>query len=224
MKKHSYKEIERQRREEDILHVAERLLLERGYGNLNMDELADAVGISKPTLYAHFSGKDAIAVRVLMRSYRHMDEFLSQPVDEPAIDRLRAFIRRSLVIHGPGSVMASMRGEMGPQIVRRLMHDESYLAAYKQEFFQKLHKLVDTAKEEGDIDSSIPTSVVTHILLALNRSLADPTLQAEIASNPNRLDSAIESVIRVFLYGVTPTNSQESLVNDKEEKLSSPAE
>ena len=56
MKKHSYKEIERQRREEDILHVAERLLLERGYGNLNMDELADAVGISKPTLYQHALG------------------------------------------------------------------------------------------------------------------------------------------------------------------------
>src|SRR5579859_6144904 len=114
MKKHSYKEIERQRREEDILQIAEGLLLERGYAELNMDELADAVGISKPTLYHHFTGKDEIALRVLMRSYRHMDEFLSAPLDEPAIDRLIGMIRRSLAIHGPGSIMASLHGELGP--------------------------------------------------------------------------------------------------------------
>ncbi len=65
----------------------------------------------------------------------------------------------------------------------------------------KLYGLVDKAKEEGDLDATIPTPVVTHTLLALNRSLSDPTLQAEIASNPEKLESAINSVIRVFLHG-----------------------
>jgi len=60
--------------------------------------------------------------------------------------------------------------------------------------------------------------------LSLNRSLADPTLQAEIASNPNRLDSAIDSVIRVFLHGVTPTGRQVTFTASDEEKLVSPAE
>ncbi len=210
MKKHSYKEIERQRREEEIVKVAERLLLERGYENLNMDELADSVGISKPTLYQHFSGKDEIAARVLMLNYQRLDEFLSRSLNEPAIDRLIALIRRSLVIHGPGSLLGSLRSDMRPQSIWKLIHEYPDLVNRKLGFIQKLNTLVDEAKAEGNIDSRIPTPVVTHVLLALNRSLSDPTLQAEIASNPERLGSAIESIIRVFLHGVTPlpANSQ----------------
>ncbi|MGZ4104937.1 MAG: TetR/AcrR family transcriptional regulator, partial [Actinomycetota bacterium] len=44
-------------RREQILGVARRLLAERGYDALSMDEVAAAVGVTKPVLYRHFSGK-----------------------------------------------------------------------------------------------------------------------------------------------------------------------
>ncbi len=225
MKKLSYKEIERQRREEDILKTAEQLLRERGYGNLNMDELAETVGISKPTLYQHFDGKDAIALCVLMRSYQRMDEFLSRPLDEPAINRLIAMIRRSMVLYGPGNILGGLRHEMNPQAMWKFVQEHPQLTTRKQEFIQRLHTLVDQAKAEGAIEAGIPTPVVTHVLLALNRSLSDPTLQTEIANNPARLESAIESVIGVFLHGVTPMQaSVEALHEGDNDKDSSPSE
>ena len=58
MTKLSYKERSRLRREQDILRTAARMIRDNGYANLNMDDLADEVGISKPTLYQHFKGKD----------------------------------------------------------------------------------------------------------------------------------------------------------------------
>src|SRR5689334_482556 len=93
MEKQSYKERERNRREEEILATAERLLVERGYANLNMDELADVVGISKPTLYQHFKSKDELAAQVFLRGYYATEKFLAEPLDGPAIERLKSLTR-----------------------------------------------------------------------------------------------------------------------------------
>jgi AcrR family transcriptional regulator len=196
--------MERQRREDTIVATAEQLLTERGYANLNMDELANVVGISKPTLYQHFKSKDELVVKVLLRSYQLLEEFLSRPLDEPALTRLIALLRQSTAGHAPGSIFASLRSDMRPEALWKMFRDNPILIDRKDWYVQKLYALVDKAKEEGNIDSSIPTPIVTHTLVALRRSLADPGLQAEFTNSPDRLESAVESVVRVFLHGVTP--------------------
>jgi AcrR family transcriptional regulator len=212
MTKHSFKERERQRREDDILNIAEQLFLERGFANLNMDDLASVVGISKPTLYQHFKSKDELAVKVLLRRYRAMDEFLARPLDGPAIERLIGLIRRPL--RAPIGIGANVSDNMHLESMRRALHNDPELTEGKRCFIQHLHALVNQAKVEGNIEPSIPTPTVTYALLALNRSLSDPTLQAEIGNSSENLERAINSVINVFLHGVTPTqvsNRPESL-------------
>ena len=204
MTKHSYREGELQRREEAILNNAEQLFLERGYANIKPDDIANVVGISKATLYQHFKSKDELVVKVLLRSYRSMNEFLAQPLDEPAIERLIAVIRRALAIHAPISIGASLSSGMRLESLWKTLHDYPQLADGKECFIQHLNTLVNKAKGEGNIDSSIPTPVVTYTLLALNRSLSDPILQAEFANNPEQLEGVMSSVIRVFLHGVAP--------------------
>lgn len=44
-------------RREQILTVARRLFGEQGYEELSIDEVAAAVGVSKPIIYRHFDGK-----------------------------------------------------------------------------------------------------------------------------------------------------------------------
>ena len=45
-------------REELLLDVAQRMLLERGYEELRMDKVAEAIGVSKGTVYQHFGSRD----------------------------------------------------------------------------------------------------------------------------------------------------------------------
>lgn len=52
-------------RREQILGVARRLLAERGYDELSMDDVATAIGVTKPVLYRHFDGKRALYDAVL---------------------------------------------------------------------------------------------------------------------------------------------------------------
>ena len=54
-------------REEKILATAEQLLLESGSGDITLDSLADQLDLAKGTLYKHFSSKDELYLRIIIR-------------------------------------------------------------------------------------------------------------------------------------------------------------
>src|SRR3954454_16897433 len=82
-----------QKRKQETLEVAMRLLFERGYANLNMDELAEEVGISKPTLYQDFNSKDELVALVIVRMYEKLEDELTSFSDKPPDDQLEHFLR-----------------------------------------------------------------------------------------------------------------------------------
>ncbi|SJM72982.1 TetR/AcrR family transcriptional regulator [Psychrobacter piechaudii] len=55
------------KREEKILATAEQLLLEAGSGDITLDSLADQLDLAKGTLYKHFSSKDELYLRIIIR-------------------------------------------------------------------------------------------------------------------------------------------------------------
>lgn len=54
-------------REESILIMAEQLLLESGEGDITLDILAEELDLAKGTLYKHFSSKDELYLRIIIR-------------------------------------------------------------------------------------------------------------------------------------------------------------
>src|SRR5947207_1477180 len=50
-----------------IIDAAERLFLERGFGAVSMDELAEAAGVARRTLYNQFASKEEIFREMLLR-------------------------------------------------------------------------------------------------------------------------------------------------------------
>lgn len=58
-----------------ILDAAERIFLERGYQTASLDEIAAAAPASKPTIYAHFPGKEALFAAVVARITKRMTDF-----------------------------------------------------------------------------------------------------------------------------------------------------
>ena len=73
-------------RREQILDVALRLFGERGAGNVTTRQIANAVGISQPSLYAHFASADAIADELCVRAFDALQtrfEAMAADVDDP---------------------------------------------------------------------------------------------------------------------------------------------
>ena len=50
-----------------ILDAAQRVFLKRGYQSASLDEIAEVAPASKPTIYAHFDGKEALFEAVVAR-------------------------------------------------------------------------------------------------------------------------------------------------------------
>jgi TetR/AcrR family transcriptional regulator, regulator of autoinduction and epiphytic fitness len=53
--------------QEAIVAAAERLFLERGFGSVSMDELAEAAGVARRTLYNQFASEEEIFREMLLR-------------------------------------------------------------------------------------------------------------------------------------------------------------
>ena len=52
-------------REEAILDAVNQLLSEKGFDLMTMDDVAEAVGVAKGSLYKHFSSKEKLAAAVV---------------------------------------------------------------------------------------------------------------------------------------------------------------
>jgi TetR/AcrR family transcriptional regulator of autoinduction and epiphytic fitness len=59
---------------EAIVQAAERLFLERGFGSVSMDELAEAAGVARRTLYNQFASKEEIFREMLSRVARQLED------------------------------------------------------------------------------------------------------------------------------------------------------
>jgi AcrR family transcriptional regulator len=189
----SFKERERQRRESEILCAAERLIAERGYAELTMDDLADTVGISKPTLYQHFKSKDDLLTRVMLQSFGVLEAQLRQPLTGTPVERLRAILRSLLEQrYAPGGLLASL----GPELVLSALRSSAELVAHKTRIVAHLCALVDDAKAAHQIDSAIPTPTIVRAMFCLLGVLPNqPDAMPEF-------DGAIDAVIRLFFHGI----------------------
>lgn len=75
------KEKLRQERAQLILDVTEALIIEKGYYNTSVDEVAARAGVAKGTLYQHFASKEVLVFALLEREVSHFEQFIGQVVN-----------------------------------------------------------------------------------------------------------------------------------------------
>jgi TetR/AcrR family transcriptional regulator, transcriptional repressor for nem operon len=58
---------------EQIVRVARNLIQTRSYLGFSFQDIADEIGIRKPSLYHHFASKEALGVEVLRQATRSFE-------------------------------------------------------------------------------------------------------------------------------------------------------
>ena len=107
---------------DEILAVAERLLLDTGSVEaVSIRAVADAVGVTPPSIYRHFADKNDLIFEVCAGHFIDLDEFLaaaSAGIDDP-VERLRAmglaYMRFGLDNPEPYRIMFMTRDEETPE-------------------------------------------------------------------------------------------------------------
>jgi AcrR family transcriptional regulator len=188
-----------QKRKRETIDVAMRILSERGYANLNMDELAEEVGISKPTLYQYFNSKDELVAQVLLNVFMKMEDRLAEAAEKSPLGQLEHFLRLMLKSRSEGRhILAQVDDELRRTIFQRY----AYLREQMQANRDKLGQIVRTAQEQGEIDPALPAWVVVNSLFALQGAVMHPLMKGEAQRSSEEMSEAIEGVIRIFRRGV----------------------
>src|ERR1700739_3238430 len=86
---------------EAIVEAAERLFLERGFGSVTMNELAEAAGVARRTLYNQFASKEEIFREMLLRVSGQLEDAFPPGIETrgEVEDVLRLTARMILELH-----------------------------------------------------------------------------------------------------------------------------
>lgn len=133
---------------DQILECSSRLFVENGFQSVSMDQIAAAVPVSKPTLYAHFKDKRELFAAVIAARCENFLDLIKPAMIDPAHPEqgLRAFgsqflellltrpalqLHRTIVAESEAfPEMARMFYDTGPKQMHRLLAD--YLNAVGQ--------------------------------------------------------------------------------------------
>ena len=193
----SFKEKMLQAREEAIVQTVNRLLAEKGFDAMTVDEVAAGVGIAKASLYKHFASKEDLAAAAMLRILHRTRDFLSEiPRDDSPLDKLRAVVRWAMEVQLAGemptlpSQNSSLRANL---LASKACLDALMLVS------DELGGWIQAAQAQGQISNRLPGIVVLYTLYA---RASDPVLEFLKAGGQHSDEEIIELVLSTCFDGL----------------------
>ncbi|WP_421888299.1 TetR/AcrR family transcriptional regulator [Methylibium sp.] len=186
-------------REDAIVSSVNRLLAEKGFEAMTVDEVAADVGIAKASLYKHFTSKEELAaaamIRVLERALAFTEKLAADESLRP-IARLEAVARWTLEVQLAGE-MPSLPAQ-NSTLRNALVANRGYLDRLF-EVSDRLGAWITAAQADGEIDRQLPAEVVLYTLFA---RACDPVLGLLKAGGQHSDEQIVEWLLRTCFRGL----------------------
>ncbi len=177
MVKNSFRQQILQVREDAIVSSVNRLLAEKGFDAMTVDEVAADVGVAKASLYKHFASKEELAaaamIRVLDRALGFIEKLqveTPEPAPGRAVNRLKAIARWTMQVQLAGE-MPSLPAQ-NSSLRSALIGNKVYIDRL-MEVSERLGSWIEEAQAAGSLDKSLPGEVILYTLFA---RACDPVL------------------------------------------------
>src|SRR5579884_2407014 len=194
----SLREKQRQEREDLILQAAEEVLLEKGYHEMSMEEIASRVGIAKGTLYLHFARKEEMVCAIMERQRQALLDTLEQISSMPGSARERL----TQVAHAIYGGMSRKRMQMIYALhnsidLRHVLKERKDKMA--DSISQHIRALLEEGKRNGEFDATLPTSVMSTSLFSM---LSPMTYQRLVIEEGMPLEDVMRHVLSIYFRGI----------------------
>ena len=159
-------------RETAIIQSVNRLLAEKGFDAMTVDEVAAEVGIAKASLYKHFTSKEELACAAMVTAMRRAQEFI-QAMDPSLapLDKLKSVTRWTMTLKLQG-LMPSLPSQ-NSSLRATLMGSKDYMDGL-MEVSDALGGWIEEAQAQGQINKALPAVAVLYTLFA---RACDPVLE-----------------------------------------------
>ncbi|GCF10247.1 TetR/AcrR family transcriptional regulator [Dictyobacter arantiisoli] len=210
----SLKEKQRQERETLVLQAAQEVLLERGYHDTSMSEIAQRVGVAKGTLYQHFASKEDLVLTLFKRELQVLQDAMKQILKEQeSVD-----IRLSHLVDEICRQIAKkhMLIFMWRESIDTGMELDSQLQAAFNTIHMNMLSLLDEGKNNGVFNAMLPTEVMLESLIGMIMSRLFKTLRS---GKKVRHEDLVRYLKCIYFHGITaPASSSQAYQLSAEEK------
>jgi len=188
-----------------IVDAARAHFFSHGFRSVTMDDLAEELGISKKTLYAHFPGKIELLEDVLADKFAGVEAKLKEatrahPHDFPAtLHALLANTQRELDEIKPPFVR-DMR-QKAPHVFKVV---ERRRAALIERSFGRLFI---EGQRAGMVRKDVPARLIIEILLAMVQAIMNPPKMEELGMMPKE---GFTGILKIVLEGALTTKGRKA--------------
>jgi TetR/AcrR family transcriptional regulator of autoinduction and epiphytic fitness len=170
--KKSFKQQMLAARETAIIESVNRLLAEKGFDAMTVDEVAAEVGIAKASLYKHFASKEELACAAMVTAMQRAQAFIQTlPATPSPLDKLKSVTRWTMGLKIQG-LMPSLPAQ-NSSLRATLMASKDYMDGL-MEVSDVLGGWIEQAQAQGQINPALPAVAVLYTLFA---RACDPVIE-----------------------------------------------
>lgn len=207
------RERQREEREQFILDAAQELLVEKGYHEMSMDDIAARVGIAKGTVYLHFPSKEELMFALITRDMSNflisIDQHLAE-ADTPTA-QLSAMLEYMMRAISGARFQALIAISQNPELRARFIEHKAQFVAQRQQLDARLTRIFDEGKARGDFDATIATPVLVSLF---ETTVATQRHQHMLSEQQLPIEEMIAQTTRFFFKGIAASPSQKGSPND----------
>ena len=183
---------------EAIVEAASRLFLERGFGSVSMDELAEAAGLARRTLYNQFTSKEEIFREMLLRVSGHLEDAFPPGIETlgDVEQVLRLVARMIMDLHKRPEYLGFLRMVVADS--RQFPWIAEEFATVMDPLTERLARYVAHLTAMGALKCRNPTLAAHQLMGALNEFSLWPWMVGR-ESLPISADEIIDETIGMFL-------------------------
>ena len=186
-----------QAREDAIVEAVNRLLAEKGFDLMTVDEVAAQVGIAKASLYKHFPSKEDLAAAAMVRVLARAKTLLaSLPAEAAPVDQLKAVVRWMMRLQLAGE-MPSLPSQ-NSSLRANLMANRAYLDSLLQ-VSDQIGGWIEAAQADGSLNPALPPLLVLYTVYS---RACDPVLEFMKSSGQFSDDAIVDFVVTTCFDGL----------------------
>jgi len=147
---------------DEIYRTAAEIIVEKGFDATSMNEIADAVGMTKAGIYHYIPGKKDLLYALMSYAMDHLDAQVVQPAREipNADDRLRFIIQRHarLITGERGNKRNGFLSILTDELAGLTLAHRRKIIERKREYLNLVRETLDQLKREGrlaDLDTTV---------------------------------------------------------------------
>jgi AcrR family transcriptional regulator len=190
-------------REAAILATAERLLDDRPFSEISVDDLAKGAGLSRPTFYFYFSSKDAVLQALFQQVITEADSVFERHAQNPPTDRNEAWrsginVFFETFVKHKGVTRAAHEVRASNPAVRDL------LATFMTKWIDSTAATIETERAQGAAPATLPARELATALNLMNERALFASFVEEQPSIPK--EQLLDTLVHIWvtsIYGRT---------------------